>query len=208
MLPFQDPRWECVAGDGTRTRVAPLDLLNVGTWEPYWPTAELERKMYLNTWLRKREAEGRKVISRPDWEFCQDADYGPLQRLLAAVREWRLKLGSLSYTNTLLSRPGEASRLNVVVGTGVKTPTGIITEGSHDACTTRLTFAPDNDGDGTVTGASVLDDLHPVPDNVKLLERVAHSRMMVDRDFLNYIYQHLSSETLVNSRADTASFID
>ena len=208
MLPFQDPRWECVAADGTRTRVAPLDLLNVGTWEPYWPTAELERKLYLNTWLRKREAEGRKIISRPEWEFCQDADYEPLQRLLAAVREWRLKLGSLSYTNTLLSRPGETSRLNVVVGTGVKSPTGIITEGTHDECTTRLTYAPDNDGDGTVTGASVLDDLHPVPDNVKLLERVPHSRMMIDREFLNYIYQHLSSEGLVNSRADTASFTD
>ena len=208
MLPFQDPRWECVAADGTRTRVAPLDLLNVGTWQTYWPTAEQERKLYLNTWLRKREAEGRKIISRPEWEYCQDPDFGPLQRMLAAVREWRLKLGSLSYTNTLLSRPGEASRLNVVVGTGIKSPTGIITEGAHDACTTRLTFAPDNDGDGNVTGASVLDDLHPTPDNVKLLERVPHERLMIDRDFLRYIYQHLSDEALMNSRADTASFSD
>jgi hypothetical protein len=208
ILPFQDPRWDCVAADGSRSRVAPLDILNVGTWEPYWPTGEMEKRLFLNTWLKKREAEGRKEISRPEWEFCQDPDYGQLQRLLAEVREWRLKLGSLSYTNTLLTRPGEASRLNVVLGTGLKAPTGIITEGAHDFCTTRFTFAPDNDGDGTVTGASVLDDLHPAPDNVKLVEHVTHSKLMTDRQFLDYIYRKLSSEALVGSRADTASFSD
>ena len=39
LLPFDDPRWECVAADGSRHRVAADDLLTVGPWEPYWPSA-------------------------------------------------------------------------------------------------------------------------------------------------------------------------
>jgi pimeloyl-ACP methyl ester carboxylesterase len=208
LLPFQDPRWECVAADGSRTRIAAPDLLNVGPWEPYWPTAELERKLFLNDWLKKREAEGRKVINQADWEFCQDPDYGPLQRILAQVREWRLKMGSLSYTNTLMTRPGEASRLKVVIGTGLKTPTGLITEGAHDFCTARYTYAPDNDGDETVTGVSALDDLHPAADNVKLLDGVTHGKLMTDPQFLDYFYLELSHQAMVGNQASTASFSD
>jgi len=209
LLPFQDPRWECVAADGSRTRIAAPDLLDIGPWQPYWPTGELERKLFLNDWLKKRRAEGRKNIDRHDWEYCQDPDLGPLQHMLAQVREWRLRMGSLSYTNTLLTRPGgETSRLKVVVGTGIKTPTGIITEGAHDFCTARYTYAPDNDGDETVTGVSVLDDLHPTPDNVKLLENVPHGRLINDDQFLDYIYDQLSNEVMVHHSADTATFTD
>jgi hypothetical protein len=208
LLPFQDPRWECVAADGSRTRVAAPDLLTIAPWEPYWPTGGLERRLFLNGWLKKETAAGRKKIDRADWEFCQDPDYRPLQRILAQVREWRLKMGSLSYTNLLLTRPGEPSRLKMVVGTGLKTPTGVITEGAHDFCTARYTYAPDNDGDETVTGASVLDDLHPAPDNVKLIERVPHGRLMIDPQFLDYFYLELSHQKMVGSRADTASFSD
>ena len=46
----------------------------VGPWQPYWPSAELERRIFLDDWLKKREAEGRKKIDLPDWEFCQDPD--------------------------------------------------------------------------------------------------------------------------------------
>jgi pimeloyl-ACP methyl ester carboxylesterase len=198
LLPFQDPRWECVAADGSRTRIAAPDLLSVGPWQQYWPTAEMERRLFLDDWLKKREAEGRKKINEPDWKFCQDADLGPLQHMLAEVREWRLKMGSLSYTNTLMTRQGEASRLNIIMGTGSKTPTGVITEGAHDFCTARYTYAPDNDGDETVTSVSVLDDLHPAPENVKMLDKVSHGKLMTDPQFLNYFYLQLSTAPLVH----------
>jgi pimeloyl-ACP methyl ester carboxylesterase len=205
LLPFQDPRWECVAADGSRTRIAAPDLLNIAPWEPYWPTAELERKLFIDDWLKKRIAEGRKKIVPRDWEFCQDPDYGPLQRMLAQVREWRLKMGSLSYTDTLMTRPNEDSRLKVVMGTGLKTPTGIITEGAHDFTTARYTYAPDNDGDETVTGVSVLDDLHPSADNLKLLIGVGHGKLMTDPQFLDYFYDELSSRPVLVQPAGTVS---
>jgi pimeloyl-ACP methyl ester carboxylesterase len=197
LLPVQDPRWECVAADGSRTRVAAPDLLNIGPWEPYWPTAEAERKLFLDDWLKKRMAEMRKKINRPDWEYCQDPAYGQLQKMLVQTREWRLKMGSLSYTDLLMTQPGGSSRLKVVVGTGLQTPTGLITEGAHDFCTARYTYAPDNDGDETVTGASVLDDLHPAPGQVKLMTNVTHGRLIIDNQFLSYIYAELSSAPVI-----------
>ena len=197
LLPFNDPRWECVDASGHRTRIGAQDMLSLGPWEPYWPGAELERKVFLDDWLKKRQAEGRKEINPPDWEFCQDSDHRALQKILTQVREWRLRMGSLSYTDTLLTRPGEPSRLKVVLGTGLKTPTGIITEGSHDSCTARYTYAPDNDGDETVTGVSALDDLHATADNVKLLTRVTHGKLVSDRQFLDYIHEKLAREEVV-----------
>src|SRR5438477_77965 len=106
LLPFDDPHWECVAADGSRSRVSAQEMLSVGPWQTYWPTPELERRTYLDGWLKKRMADGRKKIDLPDWEFCQDPDLRPLQKILAQVRDWRLRMGSLSYTNTLLTRPG------------------------------------------------------------------------------------------------------
>ena len=205
LLPFVDPRWECVAADGSRVRISAQEMLSVGPWQPYWPSAELERHIFLDDWLKKREAEGRKKIDLPDWEFCQDPDLRPLQKMLAQVRDWRLRMGSLSYTNTLLTRPGEPSRLKVVMGTGIKTPTGIITQGAHDSSLARYTYEPDNDGDETVTGASVLDDLHPAPDHVKLLNGVTHGRLMTDRRFLDYFYDELSREPMVTPESKSAA---
>jgi len=206
LLPFDDPHWECVAANGSRTLISAQDILNVGPWEPYWPSPELERRIYLDTWLKKREAEGRKQINPPDWEFSQDPDMSALQKILAQTREWRLKMGSLSYTNTLLTRPGEASRLKVVVGTGLKTPTGIITEGAHDFSLARYTYQPDYDGDETVTGTSVLDDLKATPDNVKLLTGITHGKLMIDDQFLNYFYAQLAHEPVI--RIHTAPILD
>jgi hypothetical protein len=196
LLPFDDPRWECVAADGSRVRISAMDMLRVGPWQPYWPSPELERRVFLDDWLKKREAEGRKSIDLPDWEFCQDPDLPQLQKILAQVRDWRLRMGSLSYTNTLLTRPGEPSRLKVVAGTGIKTPTGVISEGAHDSSLARYTYEPDNDGDETVTGASVLDDLHPAPDHLKLLNGVSHGKLMTDPGFLDYFYSELSHEPM------------
>jgi pimeloyl-ACP methyl ester carboxylesterase len=200
LLPFDDPRWECVDADGSRHRVSAEDLLTVGPWVPYWPSAELEKKLYLDDWLAKRQAEGRKHIVLADWEFCQDPAMGPLQKMLAAVRDWRLKMGTLSYTSTLLTNPGEDTRLRVVLGTGLKTPTGLITEGAHDNATGRYTYAPDNDGDESVTGTSALDDFHGTPDTVKLLNGVTHGKLMDDPQFLTWFYAELSHQPLVTER--------
>jgi pimeloyl-ACP methyl ester carboxylesterase len=196
LLPFNDPRWETVAADGSRVRIGPLDILSVGPWAPYWPSPELERRVFINDWLKKRQAEGRKDIRLEDWEYCQDPDLRQLQKMLAEVRDWRLRMGSLSYTNTLLTRPGEASRLKVIVGTGLKTPTGVITEGAHDFSLARYTYEPDNDGDETVTRASALDDLHPAAENVKFLRAVSHGKLMTDKQFLDYFYRELSAEPM------------
>jgi pimeloyl-ACP methyl ester carboxylesterase len=204
LLPFDDPRWECVAADGSRTRVSAQDMLRVGPWQTYWPSPELERRIFLDDWLKKREAEGRKKIDAPDWQFCQDPDLPQLQKMLAEVRDWRLRMGSLSYTNTLLTRPGELSRLKLVLGSGLKTPTGIITEGAHDSSLARYTYEPDNDGDETVTGASALDDLHPAPTNIKLLRGVSHGKLMTDPHFLDYFYRELSHEPMAEPDARSA----
>jgi len=197
LLPFDDPHWECVAADGSRSRISAQDMLRVGPWQTYWPSPELEKSVFLDGWLKQRQAEGRKKIGDvADWEFCQDPDLQALQKILALVREWRLRMGSLSYTNTLLTRPGEPSRLKLVVGTGTKTPTGVITEGAHDASTARYTYEPDNDGDETVTRASAMDDLHPAPNQVKQLDGVTHGKLMTDPHFLDYIYSELSHEPM------------
>jgi hypothetical protein len=201
LLPFDDPRWECVEADGSRHFVPAADLLTVGPWQQYWPSAEIEKRLFLDDWLKKREVEGRKHIVEADWEFCQDPQMEQLQKILVEVRDWRLKMGSLNYTSTLLTSPGEAPRLKVVVGTGLKTPTGVISEGAHDFSLARYTYAPDNDGDETVTGASALDDLHGTPDTVKLLAGVTHGQLMNDRQFLTWFWAELANQPLVTARA-------
>jgi pimeloyl-ACP methyl ester carboxylesterase len=198
LLPFDDPRWECEATDGTRRRVSAQELLTVGPWEPYWPSAQIEQKLYINDWLKKRIAEGRKRIDLPDWEYCQDPDLSKLQHMLAQVREWRLRLGSLSYTNTLLTAPGQDSRLRVIYGAGLKTPTGIITEGSHDDSKSRYTYEPGIDGDETVTTPSALDDLPAGAKNVKKLDGVTHGKLMTDEHFLDYFYSELANQPLAD----------
>jgi hypothetical protein len=206
LLPFDDPHWECVAANGSRTRVSAQDILDVGPWAPYWPSPELERRVVLDGWVKQREAEGRKKIDPAAWEFCQDPNLRPLQRLLAQTRDWRLRMGSLSYTSTLLTRPGEASRLKVVVGTGLKTPTGVITEGAHDASLARYTYEPDNNGDETVTMVSALDDLHPDASHLKLIVGVSHGKLMSDPGFLSFLYGELAHEATAPRRPEpTAS---
>jgi hypothetical protein len=114
-------------------------------------------------------------------------------------------MGSLHYTDTLLTRPGEPSRLKVVIVTGLKTATGIITEGAHDFSIARYTYTPDNDGDETVTSTSVLDDLHPAETNVKLLTGVTHGRLMNDSQFLTYLYTELAREPVLKKHQDSTA---
>jgi hypothetical protein len=105
----------------------------------------------------------------------------------------------------LMTRPGEATRLRVIVGMGLKTPTGLITEGAHDSSIARYTYAPDNDGDETVTGASVLDDLHATSANVKLIAEVTHGKLMTDHQFLDYFLGELSHEPVIGRQTQSVS---
>jgi len=86
----------------------------------------------------------------------------------------------------------------------LKTPTGVITEGSHDFSLARYTYEPDNDGDETVTSVSALDDLHPAPDNIKLLTGVTHGKLMTDHQFLDYFYRQLAHQVMIVKHADDA----
>ena len=61
---------------GTRGSMG-SDLLTVGPWQNYWPSAELEKKVFLDDWLKKREAEGRKSFI--EW-LRQDYDEDALTR--------------------------------------------------------------------------------------------------------------------------------
>jgi hypothetical protein len=77
------------------------DLLQATSWERYWPSRGLEKRLFLDGWLKNREAEGRKSIDPAD---------------------------------ALMTRPGEPTRLRIILSTGIKTPTGVIST----ARTTRL----------------------------------------------------------------------
>ena len=94
LLPFGDPHWTSeVTGQDPR-RMSADDLLRASSWEPYWPTAELERRVYLDGWLKDRRAEGRKKIDPAAWEFCQDPNHGPLKKLLAQTQAWHDRMGT------------------------------------------------------------------------------------------------------------------
>jgi hypothetical protein len=69
----------------------------------------------------------------------------------------------------------------------------------------RYTYAPDNDGDETVTGTSALDDLHGTPDTVKLLQGVSHGKLMSDPQFLTWFWSELANQPLVPVRPQLTS---
>jgi pimeloyl-ACP methyl ester carboxylesterase len=193
LLPTGDPHWRAVQDDGTMRRMRDADVLHAASWERYWPTAGLEKNLFIDGWLKDREEEGRKWINPPDWEFCQDSQYLKLKALLAQTAHWRGVMGRLSDTDRLMTRANESSRLRVIFSTGVKTPTGVVTSGSHDASQGYYTYDPANSGDGTMEAWRVLDDLSARAPNVIRLEGVPHGRLMIDPQFLNYLIKELSA---------------
>ena len=191
LLPFGNPHWRVRRPDGRLASVRADEVLRAETWRPYWPSAELERTLFLNGWLRERKADGRKQIVSAEWEFCQDSRLGKLKAILSRARAWRSKLGRLSQTRQLLTNVGESSRLRIVLSDGVATPAGIVTEGRHDDSRTFYnTFT--NEGDGTVECRRVLDDLDGASPLVERLHGVEHQKLMIDPQFLNYLSRELS----------------
>ena len=197
LLPFGDPHWTSeVTGQPSR-RMTGDDLLEASSWEPYWPTAALEKRLYLEGWLKDRLAEGRKRIDPADWEFCQDSDYGPLKKLLAQTRDWHARMGSLRQALELMTAPDGETRLHLIAGTGLKTPSGVVTTGAHDASRGSYTYG---DGDGTVELSRNLDGVSPSAPNVKLLHGVPHGKLMGNAQFLSYFVAELSGRRLVPER--------
>ena len=199
LLPFGDPHWQVRQFDGRLSSVPPDDVLRSETWRPYWPSAELEKTLYLDGWLKDRWMEGRKQIVPAEWEFCQDRRLEKLNNILSRARAWRSKMGSLRQTRRLLTRPGESSRLRIILSDGVATPAGILTEGRHDA--SRASYnAFTNEGDGTVECRRVLDDLTAASPLVELLHGVRHQKLMIDPLFLKYLTRELSDRAPAKPR--------
>jgi hypothetical protein len=173
--------------------VAPGEVFKATAWKTYWPSAELERRLFLNGWLKERQAEGRKSIHPAQWEYCQDPAYPRLTAMVDAVRAWRESLGPLSETERQLTAPGEAPRLRLIYGTGLPTPTGVISHGDHDAATASYTYEPANSGDGTVEMKRMIDDVPPGDPIILPLPGVTHGRLMIDARFLSYLVGELSA---------------
>ena len=199
LLPTGDPHWTVRTAHGDTRQTDDDAVWQAASWEPYWPSAALEKRLFVDGWLKDREAEGRKKIVPSAWEFCQDPAYGPLKKILAQARQWHARMGSLQSTEKLLTRPGEATRLRLIAGTGLKTPSGVVTEGVHDASTGFYTYE-DGDGDGTVELRRNLEDVPANAANVKLLHGVPHGKLMSNAQFLPYFLGELSGQKMVSSQ--------
>jgi hypothetical protein len=198
LLPWGDPHWEEKTSEGTLHRMSATATLEPSSWETYWPSADLEKKLFVDGWLKNREEKGRKAVKIQDWEFCQDPDYGKLKTLLSATAHWRSLMGRLSHTNQLMTGADGNSRMRIVLSTGLKTPTGVLSTGSHDTADAFYLYEPPNSGDGTMEEKRVLDDMPSTSANVVRLHNVPHARLMIDPQFLRYFLKELSRENIAN----------
>ncbi len=199
LLPTGDPAWTERLPDGRVRRMGKNSVFRAESWERYWPTAGLERRLFIDGWLRQREAEGRKRIEPAAWEFCQDESYGPLKKIMAEVNAWRAAMGTLDGTSKLLAAPGGTTRLRLIAGTGLKTASGVVTEGEHDSGSGYYTYEA-GDGDGTVELRRCLEDVPASATNVKLLHGVPHGSLMTSGQFLDYFRGELAGERVVGEK--------
>jgi hypothetical protein len=198
LLPWGDPHWEERTNQDSSRRITSEETLEPSSWEKYWPSAGLEKRLFLDGWLKERQAEGRKTINVTDWEFCQDPDYAKLKTLLAATARWRSLMGRLSDTNRLMTDSDGTSRMKIILSTGLRTPTGVVSTGSHDTSKAFYLYEPPNTGDGTMEEKRVLDDMSPTSPTIVLLHDVPHGRLMIDSQFLRYFLNQLSKEKTIN----------
>jgi pimeloyl-ACP methyl ester carboxylesterase len=201
LLPYTDPNWQVRPPNDSTNRISADEVLKASSWEQYWPSADLEKRLFLDGWLKDREREGRKTIDPASWAYCQAPTYAKLKELLSEVRAWRQVMGPLSHTQRLLTRNGEKTRLRVIVSTGLKTPSGVISTGAHDSSQAYYTFDSKNDGDGTMEAKRVIDDISPNSPIIEKLHGVPHGRLMIDSSFLSYFTQELSGGSTVPLKA-------
>jgi hypothetical protein len=197
LLPMDDPHWTAIQANGDGRRMSATDVLLARSWEPYWPSAGLEKRLFLDGWLKNRATESGKTIDPAPWEFCQDPAYGKLKEILGQVARWRNIMGRLSATDRQLTRAGESSRLKIVLSTGLKTPSGVLTVGLHDDAKGYYTYDAKADGDGTVERVRVLDDMKASSLAVEQLQGVPHGRLMIDPHFLAYFTKELAGLPMV-----------
>jgi hypothetical protein len=194
LLPFGDPHWHSLQPNGSSRRMRVQDVLRATSWETYWPSAQLEKRLFLDRWLKDFKKEGRSRIEAEEWEYCQNPGYEKLKRILSQVAAWRHVMGRLSHTNAQLTSSGEASRLKVILSTGLSTPTGVVTKGSHDASWADYVYETDKAGDGTVEEARVLDDVEVTSPIIERFHGVPHGRLMIDPQLLSYFTKELSDQ--------------
>ncbi len=185
MLPLGELHWVKNYPKTPSRRVAPDDLLKTGEWEEVWPSAQEEKKYYIDPWQKNLMNGYQEPQEGKNWEFCQDPSLLALQSLLAQVRDWRISLGTLGYTRQLMTRPGEKPRLLIVAGKGVKTPLGYQSEGVGLQTQIRPLYAPDLDGDGVVSLESALES-NP-SELTLLLKGTTHEKLLEDPLFLREI---------------------
>ncbi len=189
MLPFEDLHWEQTDAQGRSTRISPDDLLKTGVWQNQWPSAPAERSEYLDPWLSRFMDGQREPKERTAWEYCQESGGVALQNILAQVRDWRLQIGTLSYTGQLLASTGGGDRLKVIVGRGIQTPVGLSVQG--EGTRARLLYAPNVDGDGIVTVESALEDVRN-PNQIFTIISTRHERMLSERRFIDWMVEELA----------------
>lgn len=125
-------------------------------------------------------------IEDKNWEFFQDNHLIQLQNILAQVRDWRISLGTLGYTQQLLTRPNESPRLLCVAGIGIKTPFGYNSQGTGLKTDATPLYAPDVDGDGIVTLSSAAEKT--TGDSLLLLQGTPHDKLLQDPVFLKTVF--------------------
>jgi pimeloyl-ACP methyl ester carboxylesterase len=194
LLPTGNPHWIRVISGRRETMP---DAFATEPWKRYWPTAALEQKLFVDGWLKAREAEGRKKIDPSKWIFCRSDQ--PLETLLAQARHWRDTMGSLQHTSDLLTAPRQPTRLRLILSRGLKTASGVVTAGEHDASTGTYTYL-EGDGDGTVEARRVLEGLPENASNVKVLHGVPHGKLMGNAPFLSYLVAELSGQKMTQTK--------
>jgi hypothetical protein len=89
----------------------PQDVLRADSWETYWPSAQLEKRLFLDGWLKDFKKEGPKHIEAAEWEYCQDPGYEKLKRILSQVAAWRHVMGRLRVKKAI-GPPKAATKLS------------------------------------------------------------------------------------------------
>ncbi|MEM1058155.1 MAG: hypothetical protein AAGK14_02810 [Verrucomicrobiota bacterium] len=202
LIPMRNPDWirDTTNPDEPRLRVAGRDMLALGTWADYWPGADDETVFLLeNNLLAHRDRTAEAAPER--WLLFQDVTLTHLQRLLAATRDWRLAMGTVGYTAQLLQRAGEAPRLTLVTPRGVRTPTGLISEGTGGEVRTRFLYGPFADGDGLVTLESMVEDIRD-PSRILVLEKTTHDQAISHPRFLARLLREVAGLQRLESAAD------
>lgn len=191
LLPMRNPDWvrDTTQEREPTVRVAGQDMLTIGTWADFWPSGHEESMFMIQHRLIGH-------LDRPDegqperWMHHQDLEMNRLQVLLAATREWRLALGTLNYTARLLQRAGEPSRLKLVAARGIKTPTGVVSEGVRQNVKAKFMYGVFADGDGIVTLTSAVEDLRD-PSQIIVLEKTRHDAALSHPRFLATLLKDL-----------------